>query len=154
MSKSTHAHLTFTLQKESSFAEKEQIKRQKEYYMGAKLLEIGIEPKDAVYRWSLETNVHEEIWTYSAFWGASKEQLLSGQYPLQGSELLDCARANAAQGLAITAQLCGYGDRLEDLENALGEAADRAGLSIQSLGDLLPKTVPGVRIEPDTLSSL
>ncbi|MBJ7898708.1 MAG: hypothetical protein GC158_02040 [Cyanobacteria bacterium RI_101] len=154
MSHPTHAHLTFTLAKNLTLAYKEQTKRQKEYYMGAKLLEIGVEPKSAVYRWSLKTNPAEEIWTYSAFWGESKEQLLSGSYPLKDAELLDCARANAAQGLQTAAQLCGYGEDTGAFETALGEAAREAGLHLSSLGDLLPKTPGGVQVAPESISSL
>lgn len=154
MSKPTHAHLTFSLSRDLSFAEKEQTKRQKEYYMGAKLLEIGVQPQAAVYRWSLETNPQEEIWTYSAFWGESKERLLSGQYPLEGSELLDCARANANQGLGVTTRLCGYGEQVTEFEAALQEAAQRAGLSLQSLTDLLPKSGQGRTLAPETDASL
>ena len=154
MSKPTHAHLTFALSKGLSFAEKEQTKRQKEYYMGAKLLEIGVQPQAALYRWSLETNPQEEVWTYSAFWGESKEQLLSGQYPLEGAELLDCARANASQGLAIAAQLCGYGEQISQFEAALQDSAQRAGLSLQTLADLSPKPGPGLTLAPETDGSL
>ena len=56
MSKSTQAHLSVTLTKNLSLAHKEQKRKQKEYYMGAKLIEIGLNPQQAVYRWSLKTN--------------------------------------------------------------------------------------------------
>jgi hypothetical protein len=154
MSHPTHAHLTFTLAKNLSWAYKEQTKHQKEYYMGAKLLEIGVDPQAAIYRWSLKTNPQEEIWTYSAFWGDSKQQLLSGHYPLRDAELLDCARANAVQGLQTAAQLCGYGDNVEQFEEALQEASREAGLTITSLIDLLPKQSKGVEVAPDSPSSL
>ena len=44
--------------------------------MGAKLIEVGINPNSAIYRWSVETKGNNEVWTYSAYWGDSKEQLL------------------------------------------------------------------------------
>lgn len=153
MSKPSHAHLTFTLQKNLAYAYKEQTKQQKEYYMGAKLIEIGIEPKDAVYRWSLQTNPTEEIWTYSAYWGESKAQLLSGHYPLKGAELIDCARANAPQGLTITTQLCGYNEDTQAFQSALQEAMQQAGLSLQSLADLIEQG-SGLSVAPDTASLL
>lgn len=54
-------------------------KRQMEYYMGAKLIEIGIDPKSAIYRWSVERTETTETWTYSAYWADSKEQVLSNE---------------------------------------------------------------------------
>lgn len=54
---------------------KERAKTQMEYYMGAKLLEIGIEPKSAIYRWAIEDKGDTEMWTYSAYWGDSKEKM-------------------------------------------------------------------------------
>ncbi len=44
--------------------------------MGAKLIEVGVNPKSAIYRWSIETKGTNEVWTYSAYWGDSKEELL------------------------------------------------------------------------------
>lgn len=51
-------------------------KRQMEYYMGAKLIEIGVDPQTATYRWSVEQRGIAEVWTYSAYWGDSKDKLL------------------------------------------------------------------------------
>jgi hypothetical protein len=53
-----------------------------EYYMGAKLIEIGVDPKSAIYRWSMETKGNSEVWTYSAYWGDSKKKVLQQE---QGS---------------------------------------------------------------------
>lgn len=153
MSKPTHAHLTFTLKKNLAYAYKEQTKQQKVYYMGAKLLEIGVEPQDAVYRWSLQTNPTEEVWTYSAYWGESRVQLLSGHYPLTGTELIDCARANAPQGLTTTTQLCGYNEDTQAFQTALQEATQQAGLSLASLTDLIEPPA-GISVAPDTASLL
>lgn len=44
--------------------------------MGAKLIEIGVEPNSAIYRWSTELKGNNEVYTYSAYWGDSKERLL------------------------------------------------------------------------------
>jgi hypothetical protein len=65
-----------TISKTKPDAVRDMTKRQMEYYMGAKLLEIGIDPKSAIYRWSLETKGNDEVWTYSAYWGDSKEKLM------------------------------------------------------------------------------
>jgi hypothetical protein len=152
MAKHTQAHLTRTLQRNQPWGLKERTKSQMEYYMGAKLIEIGVEPKDAVYRWSLQVKDGEEHWTYSAFWGESKQQLLSGKQPLTGVELIDCARANAGQGVEVAAQLCGYGSNLDGFQEALQQAGEQMGLAIESLGDLLGQH--GIEVAPDTPSSL
>lgn len=55
---------------------KDMKKRQMEYYMGAKLIEVGVNPKSAIFRWSVETKGNQETWTYSAYWGDSKEEIL------------------------------------------------------------------------------
>ncbi len=75
MAKHTQAHLTRTVEKNKPNSLKEMTKRQMEYYMGAKLLEIGIDPKTAIYRWSTEINGSNEVYTYSAYWGDSKEKM-------------------------------------------------------------------------------
>ncbi len=76
MAKHTQAHLTRTIEKNKPPALKDMTKRQMEYYMGAKLLEIGVNPKSAIYRWSVEVKGTNEVYTYSAYWDDSKEKLL------------------------------------------------------------------------------
>lgn len=76
MAKHTQAHLTRTIEKSKPNSLKDMTKRQMEYYMGAKLLEIGVDPKSAIYRWSVESKGSNEAWTYSAYWGDSKDKLL------------------------------------------------------------------------------
>jgi hypothetical protein len=76
MARPTQAHMSKTIGKNKPDAFKDLTKRQIEYYMGAKLIEVGVNPNSAIYRWSLETKGNNEIWTYSAYWGDSKEQLL------------------------------------------------------------------------------
>lgn len=76
MAKHTQAHMSKTIEKYRSEAAKEMAKKQMEYYMGAKLIEIGVEPKSAIYRWTLEEKGSSEVWTYSAYWGDSKEKVL------------------------------------------------------------------------------
>jgi hypothetical protein len=152
MAKHTKAHLSRTLKRNQPWFLKERTKSQMEYYMGAKLLEIGIAPEAAIYRWSVEVKDQEEVWIYSAFWGESKEELLSGKQPLTGVELIDCARANAGQGRETAARLCGYGEDLESFQEALKQAGTQMGLEIESLRDLLDKS--GIEVAPNTQSSL
>lgn len=83
MARHTQAHMSRTLRKSQPDVAKDMTKRQMEYYMGAKLLEIGVDPKSAIYRWSLETKGSNEVWTYSAYWRDSKEQLLKQEQESQ-----------------------------------------------------------------------
>jgi hypothetical protein len=76
MAKHTQAHLTRSVEKSKPSGLKDLTKRQMEYYMGAKLLEIGVDPKSAIYRWSTEIKGHKEVYTYSAYWGDSKARML------------------------------------------------------------------------------
>jgi hypothetical protein len=77
MAKHTQAHLPRKVEKNLPQPLKDRTKQQMEYYMGAKLIEVGIEPKSAIYRWSIEdAGGRYERWTYSAYWGNSKETLL------------------------------------------------------------------------------
>lgn len=57
--------------------------------------------------------------------------------PLQGAELISCAKANAKHGVASTAKVCGYGDDHEAFERNLKQACEEARIHIQSLGDLV-----------------
>jgi hypothetical protein len=76
MARPTQAHMSRTIEKHKPDSVKDMTKRQMEYYMGAKLLEVGINPSSVIYRWSLETKGNNEVWTYSAYWGDSKDKLL------------------------------------------------------------------------------
>lgn len=77
MAKHTQAHLTRKVPKNKPAAVKDMTRRQMEYYMGAKLIEIGVDPKSATYRWSSEIQGMMEVYTYSAYWGDSRENLQS-----------------------------------------------------------------------------
>lgn len=79
MAKHTQAHLTRTIEKNKPPSLKDMTKRQMEYYMGAKLIEIGVDPKIAIYRWSVETKGGNEVWTYSAYWADSKDKILQAE---------------------------------------------------------------------------
>ena len=43
--------------------------------MGAKLLEVGVNPNKAIYRWTIEDNGPNEKWTYSAYWDDMREKV-------------------------------------------------------------------------------
>jgi hypothetical protein len=65
------------------------------------------------------------------------EGLMSAKTPLKGTELVDCARANAKQGSERAAGLCGYGDDLNGFKQAVKEACDEMGVQFNELIDLV-----------------
>ena len=80
---------------------------------------------------------------------------------LQGIELIDCAKANAKQGLEIAAQQCGYGKDVDLFRNNLTKACQQIGVNIEQLSDLItdqqiakndPQNV--IEIAPETDSNL
>ena len=159
MTKHTQAHITRTVNKNQPSAVLEQTQSQMEYYMGAKLIEMGVNPQSAIYRWSVSNKDDEKLWTLTAYWDDSKEKLLSGQMPLTGIDLIDCARANAASGLETTAKLCGYASSVSSFQEALKQAARQMGVKIESLSDLISQPPllmgeQGIDVAPDTDSSL
>ena len=54
MAKPTQAHLPKRVNPNQSEFFKQRTRDQMEYYMGAKLIEVGVDPKSAIYRWSIE----------------------------------------------------------------------------------------------------
>lgn len=84
---------------------------------------------------------------------------MASQTPLKGIELVDCAKANAAQGIETAANLCGYRDDLGTFSQELKQACQNIGVDINELSDLITdqQTVMGdggVEVAPDTPSSL
>ncbi len=73
--KPTQAHMSKSWSRSRPQAYKEMKKTQMKYYMDAKLIEVGVEPKAVIYRWRVNQNGTQETWTCSAYWGESKEKL-------------------------------------------------------------------------------
>jgi hypothetical protein len=78
---------------------------------------------------------------------------------LKGIALIDCAKANAQQGISTTAQLCGYGSNLRTFELELKQACQEIGVEINELADLITDNQrtaqqKGLEIMPDTPSQL
>ena len=137
MPKSTQAHLERAIDKNQSKEAKQKTLSQMHYYMGAKLIEVGIDPQAVLYRWSVKHQADAQIFTYSAFWGESRRKLLSGEEPLTGEELINCARANASTGIENAAKLCGYASDISGFQSALKQTSQNLGLEIESLNKLI-----------------
>ena len=78
---------------------------------------------------------------------------------LQGIELIDCAKANAKQGVAIAAEQCGYDRNVGLFVENLHKACQQIGVNIQEFDDLITdqeiaKQEKVMDIAPDTVSEL
>ncbi len=78
---------------------------------------------------------------------------------LQGLELIDCAKANAEQGLATAAEQSGYGQNTSLFSQQLKAACQEIGIEITELRDLITpqhemKQGGGIDIAPDTPGKL
>ncbi|MBO3458553.1 hypothetical protein G7B40_006605 [Aetokthonos hydrillicola Thurmond2011] len=57
--------------------------------------------------------------------------------PLKGTELVDCARANAKQGIETAAYQCGYGEDLNTFSSELRKACEDMNLQVKELTELI-----------------
>lgn len=80
--------------------------------------------------------------------------------PLQGTELVDCARANAKQGIETAALQCGYGDDVNTFARELKQACEQMNLQVKELSELITdqemllQMGSGEVVAPDTPSEL
>jgi hypothetical protein len=80
--------------------------------------------------------------------------------PLYGTELVDCARANAKQGIETAAYLCGYGKDINKFAGELRQACEEMNLQVKELSgliteqDLILELGTGEIIAPKTASEL
>jgi hypothetical protein len=80
--------------------------------------------------------------------------------PLQGTELVDCARANAKQGIETAAYQCGYGNDLNKFARELRQACEAMNLQVKELNELITdqdmilELGTGEVIAPNTASEL
>ncbi|MEL6494638.1 MAG: hypothetical protein AAFQ41_05880 [Cyanobacteria bacterium J06623_7] len=137
MAKPTQAHLERTINKKDPIEERQKVLSQMQYYMGAKLVEVRINPQKVTYRWSIENQDDKQICKLSAFWGESKRKLLSGEEPLSGKELISCAGANASGGLTQAAQLCGFAADTAAFKTQLTQTAQELDIPLESFKQLL-----------------
>lgn len=79
---------------------------------------------------------------------------------LHGTELVDCARANAKQGIKMAAYQCGYGDDIKTFAQELRQACKTMNLKVKELSELITDQDmiltmgTGEIIAPDTASEL
>ncbi|MEO3704608.1 hypothetical protein [Trichormus azollae] len=79
---------------------------------------------------------------------------------LHGTELVDCARANAKQGINMAAYQCGYGDDIKTFAQELSQACETMNLKVKELSELITDQDmiltmgTGEIIAPDTASEL
>jgi len=79
--------------------------------------------------------------------------------PLEGLELVDCARANAKQGIETAAQLCGYGRDLNTFSRQLKQACEQMNVKFNELTDLITDQDDLIKLEgeivaPDSATEL
>ncbi|NEP59152.1 MAG: hypothetical protein F6K31_19360 [Symploca sp. SIO2G7] len=76
--------------------------------------------------------------------------------PLKGTNLVDCARANAKQEVEVTAKLCGYGKDLKAFRQELEKACEQMGLTVNDLisQENFSYQKQGTIIAPETPSDL
>ena len=80
--------------------------------------------------------------------------------PLKGTELVDCARANAKQGIETAAHQCGYGEDLNTFVRELRKACEEMNLQVKELSelitdqDLILNLGTGEIVAPETASEL
>ena len=80
--------------------------------------------------------------------------------PLHGTELVDCARANAKQGIGTAAYQCGYGDDINTFAQELRQACEKMNLQVKELRELITdqdmilELRTGEIIAPNTASEL
>ena len=137
MPKPSQAHLERTINKNDPIEDRQQTLSQMQYYMGAKLIEVRIDPQKVMYRWSIENRDDKQICTLSAFWGDSRQKILSGEHPLQGEELTNCAKANASGGVKQAAMLCGFASDVDRFQSTLKETIQKLELPQESFAKLL-----------------
>lgn len=84
---------------------------------------------------------------------------MAATQPLQGIILIDCAKANAPQGVEVATQLCGYGTDVSSFQTALKQAGKDMGIKLDDIEDLITdqfmvQRTQGLEIAPETTEDL
>jgi hypothetical protein len=67
-------------------------------------------------------------------------------------ELVDCARANAKQGIETAAVQCGYGDDLNAFSQELKNACSEMGVTFNELTDLITEQDALIKTEGEIVA--
>ena len=137
MPKPTQAHLERTINRNDPIEDRQKTLNQMQYYMGAKLVEVRIDPQKVMYRWSVRDEGDLQTFTLSAFWGDSQRKILSSETYLKGEELTNCAKANASARVEQVAKLCGFGSDIDRFRSTLKKTIEELELPQESFQKLL-----------------
>jgi hypothetical protein len=61
---------------------------------------------------------------------------MTSSQPLDGSELIDCAKANSNQDLSVACERCGYGSDIVRFEEQLRSACRAIGIEVEGFSTL------------------
>ncbi|MGL5832934.1 MAG: hypothetical protein ACRC1Z_06835 [Waterburya sp.] len=80
---------------------------------------------------------------------------MTSSAPLQGIELISCAKANVDQGLTAACQQCGYGENIQLFQEQLVLAGQEIGVDLDQFSDLTTdqqrvRTKSEIEVTPDT----
>ncbi|PSP03153.1 MAG: hypothetical protein BRC54_12935 [Cyanobacteria bacterium SW_7_48_12] len=78
---------------------------------------------------------------------------------ITGTDVIDCAKASAEQGVEAAAIQCGYGEDVASFQQELKQACDKINVEIETLGDLVTEQDEiaenrGVEVAPETRRNL
>ena len=84
---------------------------------------------------------------------------MAATQPLKGVTLIDCAKANAPQGVEVATRLCGYGTDVSSFQTALKQAGEDMGITLDDIEDLITdqfmvQRTQGLEIAPDSPENL
>lgn len=85
---------------------------------------------------------------------------MASRQTLYGTELVDCARANAKQGVEVATYQCGYGSDINKFTQQLRQACEKMNLQVKDLSELIAEheaklhLSSGEIIAPETTSDL
>ena len=84
---------------------------------------------------------------------------MAATQPLKGVTLIDCAKANAPQGVEVATRLCGYGTDVSSFQTALKQAGEDMGITLDDLEDLITdqymvQRTQGLEVAPDSPQNL
>jgi hypothetical protein len=83
---------------------------------------------------------------------------MASSTPLHGTELIDCAQANAKEGILVAAHQCGYSNNIDTFQHELKVALEHIGIKNKDFEDLVEMVAlepnSEFQIAPDTATNL